>query len=369
MTAVALRPDLNLNLAGLREQMDAEQSAQRTEDISLGQIAFNLQSETPTVSLGGAEVAASEGTLNAFADFLQVPKPFLKRLGREVGKDVQETVLRSIVESMPTSAATFRFGEGGVSGIFEVGKQPLDPRRLVEVAGHVLGERGIVQRNVNTGADFSFDVHVPFESGSGVYGDGVEVEAPAALANYSWVTRQVVPETARVNDLTAAGLRFGVDLKHGLTPWVQPYAMRLACTNGMEFTDDGLRIDGRGMTIDDVLADLEVQAERAFSRVEAQVEHFYRLRETRVENPERALVRMAAERNLPQRSLRRLLDAAPTNALPDEPTMFDLTNLITTLANHSSVTNDGGRLILERAGGAIVADDAARCGHCNQKVH
>ena len=365
-TATFLRKDLGLDLASLRAELDAETSATQIQEVALGQVEFDLTGQTPSVNFGAHSVPATEGTLNAFADFLSVPKPFLKRLGQG-NTAVQQAVMRAMVETAQQSAVAVRFGEGGVSGVFEPGKTPLDPARLVGVAQSVLGDRGVVQRRVNTGADFGFDVHVPFDSARGVSGSG-EVEAPEALANYSWTSHLAIAPGAKVRDITAGGLRFGVDLKHGLTPWVQPYMLRLACTNGMETTDPGLKIDGRGQTIDEVMASLEEQAERAFSAVEAQIEHFYRLREQPVANPERALVRIAAERGLPQRSLQALLAAAPSEALPDSPTMFDLTNLVTNLANSPSIINDGGRLLLERAGGGIVNDEATRCGHCQQKV-
>jgi hypothetical protein len=371
-TAVHLRPDLDLTLAAMEADLASGVSGTQIQDVPTGQIEFHLNSAQPTISLGTAtgtvEVPATENSVVAFGDLLGVPTPFLKRLGKEVGKDTQEALLSAMLAASPMSAMAVRYGEGGVSGVFEPGKEPFNPVRLVEIASRVLGERGVVQRRYDSGAEFGFDVHVPLNSEVGIFDSGVEVEAPEALATYSWTTHQQVAQGAQVRDITAGGLRFGVDLKRGLTPWVQPFMLRLACTNGMETTDPGLRVDGRGLSVDEVLADLEAQAQRAFSRVEQQMEHFYNLRNQPVDNPERALVRLAAERNLPQRSLRALLDSAPSEALPDRPSMFDVTNLITNLANSPSVRNDGGRLLLERAGGAIVVDEAARCGHCQQKV-
>ncbi len=55
--------------------------------------------------------------------------------------------------------------------------------------------------------------------------------------------------------------------------------------------------------------------------------------------------------------------------MPDDPSMFDVVNLVTNFANSPAVRNDGGRLLLERAGGSVVTDHATRCGHCQQKVH
>jgi bisphosphoglycerate-independent phosphoglycerate mutase (AlkP superfamily) len=116
------------------------------------------------------------------------------------------------------------------------------------------------------------------------------------------------------------------------------------------------------------MAELEQMAELAFSRVERTIEHFYSLRDQRVDNVERALRTIAKEQGIPDRSMVAMMDLAAGEDMPDEPTMFDVVNLITNFANSPQVRNDGGRSILEGAGGSVVSDHAARCGHCQQKV-
>jgi hypothetical protein len=264
------------------------------------------------------------------------------------------------------SVARIRMGDGGVAEVREAGRNPIDPVNLVTIAQRVLKHDDAPVQRVIRGNDFGFDVHVPFDSSTGVGGDpDSQVAMPESLRGYSWNSKTPISTNARVGDVTAGGLRFGVDLKHGLTPWVQPWMFRLACTNGMETTDEGLRVEGRGQSVEEVMAQLEIEAERAFSRVERSIEHFYNLRSQPVENPERVLRRLAEERGIPTRSLGRLETLAPTL---EAPTMFDITNLVTNLANSPSMRNDGGRLILERAGGAVINDEAIRCEHCQQRV-
>lgn len=368
-TATFIRPDQGLTLASLEERLSEARSGTSTHDVPLSGVHFALTGNQSVIRLGDEEVPATEGGLEAFGSFLGVPSAFLARVGK-TDLELQEVIMNGLLNHVGVSAASVRYGEGGVSGVFEAGKAPLDPRRLIAVASKVLGtEDAPIQRLVDTQAEFAFDTHVPFTHDEGVGGDATSlVEVPEDLLSYSWTTHLPVRDGARVGDLTAGGLRFGVDLKRGLAPSVQPFTFRLACTNGMEHTDTGLKVDARGLSVEEVLADLEVQAERAFSRVESQIEHFYRMRDQPVENPEREIIRLANERGLPQRSVTRLLEAAPTEALPDDPTRFDVVNLITNLANSPAMRNDGGRMLLERAGGSIVSDDAVRCGHCHARI-
>lgn len=367
---VHLRPDTGLTLDSIRNTVLAERKDTETKDVSLGQVEFRLDGNISTIKVGKEVVPASEKGIGAFGEFLGIPGPFLKRLQKTTGMGPTQNLLTALVEASNASAISVLMGEGGIVEVREAGKQGFDPAAIVKVAQKVLGDNTApVQRLINTGAEFSFDTHVHFDAKKGVGGDKAKkTTLPEDLKGYSWVSKVPVGANAKVGDLTAGGLRFGLDIKHGLTPWAQPWFLRLACTNGMEVTDTGLRIDGRGQSVEEVMAELEAQAQRAFGAIDSQIEHFYNLRNQKVENPERLLIRTAQERGIPERSLRAMLHAAPSGALPDTPTMFDITNLITNMANNPAMRNDGGRLILERAGGSIINDEAIRCGHCLQKT-
>lgn len=364
---VHLRPDTNQTLATVKETLREERSGTEFQDVALGEVAFDFAGNASRIRVGGDEVPATEKGILAFGEFLQVPGPFLKRLSA-MDQAATGNLLTALTHGSQASAVSVRMGDGGVVEVREAGKETFDPEALVDIASRVVGADSPVQRLI-FGNEFGFDTHVPFDAEKGVGGDPASlVEVPESLGTYSWMSKTPLDSSNRVGDITAGGLRFGLDTKRGLTPWVQPWMLRLACTNGMETTNEGLRVDGRGMTIEEVLADLEVQAQRAFSQIEADIEHFYRLREQTVDNPERVLIRVARERGIPERSLRAALALAPTTALGDTPTMFEITNLITNLANSPNMRNDGGRLILERAGGSIVNDEAVRCEHCHQKT-
>lgn len=345
MTAVALRQPTGHTLASLADRLAEQADASTTTDVPLSDIEFRLADADPHFVVGERSIPSTMSGILAFGDFLGVPSPFLQKFTREAGPDGAQYVLDRLLTTTQASAASVTYTDGAVRTVRDVGQRPIDPLSIVRVATRVIGaDSSEVVRLVDEPGVFSFDATVPADYDRAVGGDRA------------------------VGDITTGGLRFGQDRKRNLAPWTQPYIYRLWCTNGITARDDGLRVDARGLTVDEVLAELEAAAERAFSRVEGLTAGLYALREHPVDNPERTIRAIAREQAIPPRSVVRLMDLAASDALPDSATMFDVVNLVTNLANHVTVRNDGGRTLLEAAGGAVVSDEAARCGHCRQRV-
>lgn len=364
--ALQFRQDTQTTLGSLEEELRQDRGDFHEDDVALNNIEFHLTSSTPAIKIGNAEVPATPESVIKFGERLQIPKPFLTRIGKEIGLEAQQTVLETVLAGAKGSGFGVRYNDSRVISVYEPGRPPLDPMRLTGIATRVLGSEAVVQRLVDETGEFAFDVHVPFTGNSGVYGDSTSlVEVPDNFGRYSWASGVAIDDKSRVQDLTAAGLRFGADLTRGLSPWIQPWSMRLACTNGMETTDAGLKVDARGQTVDEVLSELESMAEVAFARQEQQIEHFYNLRNERVDDPAGTINRLARERGLSARVRLHLIDLIPT--LPEQPSMFDIVNMLSNTANDRNILG-GTRMALESASGQIIADDAARCGNCHQVV-
>lgn len=368
-SAIALRPDLDLTLAGLYESLGSGTNLSVTVDLD--KVRVHADAETPVIALGTErEVPITAHGLETLASALQVPAPYFKRMGDWGGPQAQALLLNTTLDYSPGGVIRAEYAEakgqseGGLLDILDPNVDRVRPVQVVEVAEKVLKDiDSPVQRLVHDNGMFSFDVHVPLSSSEGIYGDpSSKIEVPEDLKGYSWITKSVVTKDSRVGDITAAGMRFVLDMKHGRAPSAQPWAMRLACTNGMEMTTDLTKVDGRGLSVDEVLWDLEMKSSEAFARLEREVAAFYEMRNTPVANPERRLRAIANERGIPDRSLMRMLDVAP-EVLGDNSTEFDLVNVITNLANR--MTNDGGRMLLERAGGHLVTEHSVRCHTCN----
>lgn len=348
---VQLRPALGLTLADLLDRVTdgpgAGDDGLSVEDVHVRDIEFKLTGNPGTIKLGRlGEVPATPTGIAAFGALFKVPGKFLERFHGDVGASGPQFILENLQQVYGKSAVSVTYTPGGVVKVGEVGRQVVEKEDIVAAAIHAMGTSSApVVRLVDTPQEFSFDAHVRFNYGQAVGGD------------------------TRVNDITAGGLTFGHSIKQNLAPTVGPFWLRQDCTNGMTHRDPGLKIDARGKTAEDVVADLRFCADRAFKRVGGYIKAFYDLRTEEVDNPERVLLAIAEERKIPDRSSRRLLELAATNALPERVTKFDLINLISNLANDPSLMrNDGGRLILERAAGAEIVAHEARCRQCQHKV-
>lgn len=297
-------------------------------------------------NFGNATVPVTHDGLEQIGAFMGVPRKFLG----DLEPDMQQYVLNELLVRRPDNLA-IRYDDGGVSEVFAPSRVRLEPRQIVESAIKVMGEESqIVEWKVDSDELF-FDVMVPLDSDRGIGGD------------------------RQVGDISRGGLRFLQNRKQNLAPKVNTYVYRLACTNGMVIPDTGLSMDARGNSVEMMLAELELAAEHAFSQVEDQIEHYYRLREQPIEGDVTgAVLRIARERGLPNRTAMRLAERVPADlsadALGHAPTMFDLVNLITNQANDPALRGRSGpRRELEMAGGTLVQHLTDRCGNCHQSLN
>ena len=333
-----LRDAPTKTLTDIREALD-----DHTETIqkATGEMSLDLV-ENQTLSFTGSEIVIpmnAEG-VTALGNWLDVPNKFLMRLDAEM----QQHLLSNLLTKHPATG-NIVFNDEGIKVIRDPNSKFIEPRAVVDRVMNVLpAEAPVVDFWRND--EFRLDTIVPEGFDYGIGGD------PA------------------VGDISRGGVRVGMDIKHGLAPWVQPFQYRLVCTNGMETEDAGLKVDARGASVEEVLAEFEAAADRAFKRVEGEMAAFYEMRSQRVDNPERTLIRMAEERGLPGRTVLGLAERVPS-ILDDNggATMFDLINLITNAANDPRIRNrTGARRALEVAAGAVVTEHQDRCSHCQHAL-
>jgi hypothetical protein len=297
--------------------------------------------------VGGADV---EVPLNStgeahLANLLDIPSKFIERQDAAL----RQVIFQEMIARQPATAEMrVKYApDAGLGQFIGLNAVAIEPHQLVHVAQQVLPAHSPITKFNISGDLFEFEVVAPEDHPAGRLGD------PTITTEY------------QKGDLTSAGLRFGVDMKHNLAPTVTPFQYRLVCTNGMQMSEDGLKVDARGMSVEQVLHELERQAQQAFAAVEHQVEAFYRMREERVDNPERTLARLAGENGISDRTRLRLVERA---AAIDNPTMFDLVNLVTNAANEPGVS-PRLRSQLQRVGGTVVTQHHARCGHCQSRLN
>lgn len=328
-----------LTVTELKDKLDI---GGETIVVSPGNI--KLRSETGEIEIlpdherrnKARRIPISADSVEAFANHLQVPKAFHKRLPG----DLRDHLLNELFVREHNQAHV-RLTDTEILYVREPSSKVIEPRRFVDVAASVISPDAQVIDFTNSVDFFGFDVVAPEGFGRGIGGD------------------------RKVGDITRGGVRFGQDVKQGLAPYAQRYMYRLVCTNGMEIPDQTLKLDARGNSVDEVIAELERIAKIAFEKVEEDMAHFYALRDQIVDQPERMMNRLARERNLSDRMRLQLVDAVPQIVQPNTPvTMFDLVNLATNQANNPEHRQAGIRRQLERFGGDVTAHLSQRCTVC-----
>lgn len=307
---------------------------------------FRLNGDVPMVQVGGAEVPATESGLKSLATFLDIPPKFLLRQD----PDIQQHLLETLSTRSEKQDVTVYFREGGVQEVRKAGETRLRPHRLLEAAMKTFPGNSPIVEHWNHAEDLRVDVIFP---------EGFERYFGGDLA---------------IGDITRGGVRIGQDRKMNTAPWLQPLLYRYECTNGMELPDEGLKIEARGAQEREIEALFEAEIARAVDRLEADIQAFYDLRNTKLgTDPTGALHRAANEQNLPLRTVGRMEDLVPALMSDTEDgaeiSMFDIVNLMTNQANDPRLTsNRSGRRNLQRAGGVLVNDHTERCGTCHSRL-
>jgi len=293
------------------------------------------------MSIGTIEVKATQESLEALAQWLEVPCAFLARQdGHLQGQILNYLCQRS------TDDAIFRVTNNDLLEVRSPRQEVLDPRAMVSLMQKKVDDKADVISFQSDPSVFRLDTVVPDGFDRHVFGD------------------------VQVNDITKGGVRIIQNRKMNHAPALSEFYYRLVCTNGMEVCTEGDKIDARGLTNENVMAEMELKVNAILGRLDERMTHFYDMRSVRVPAPEQALFRLTEERGLSRRVAASLAMLVPS--ITDEDgtvSEFDLINLVTNYANEATVTRrEGSRLLLERAGGGMVYEHASRCAHCQSKL-
>ena len=135
-----------------------------------------------------------------------------------------------------------------------------------------------------------------------------------------------------VGDITHGGVRILANPTQVKPPQVLTYLHRLVCTNGMcSDTATGI-IQLKGNTVETLLAELEAAANRVMGDLDTKLADYAALAERRPPgSPSRFAYQVGREYGLGQRLMDRVMERV--NILPDDATLYDITQVFTQLAN------------------------------------
>lgn len=320
----------------------------------LHKVDVDLTSESRHILLGEHEVAVTPEGLTALGGHLGIPTKYLLR----VPADEQEWMLKRRLERAAEEDISVSYTtDGGITEVSKSGARRITPEQITSIAVAVMPTESMVTDAWVSSQDLRLDVIAPEDFGRGwVSGDDT--------TEYQWRGEK------KVGDITGAGLRITQNRKQNLAPGVEKLMYRLACTNGYEVAKVTGRMDARGMGVEEMLVFLEGEARRLFGQVEDDIRAFYDMRNQPVSADRTGdLRRITQESGLPSRTVGLLEDALPEFVDGErDATMFDFINVITNYANSSSIRGNAART-LQRVGGSLISDHAARCKACHHKLH
>jgi hypothetical protein len=346
-TGMFLRPQPDTTLEDLIETLPAHPASWGGGSHN---ISVRLEDEAPVIVFGEHEVPATKTGLEAIGSYFGVPTKFLTRIER----DEQQFVLERRIERAEESNLTVHWSSDGIIDVIKASSQRLEVGEILDSVAEVMPENSLVVEWINTSEMLFLDTIVPVDFDRFTGGD------------------------RKVGDITNGGLRIFQDRKRNLAPSVQPFLFRFGCTNGMQVSDSGLKIDARGAETFEILGDLRAKSRQALDGLMHSIDAFYELRSQKIgEDRTGVLHRLVRENDFPARTVVALEDALPgyltadfgvDNA--DEATMFHLVNLLTNAANNPDIAGShNSRRRLESIGGDLVNDHIARCGFCHSRLN
>ncbi|MFJ4902806.1 hypothetical protein [Streptomyces sp. NPDC088727] len=285
---------------------------------------------SPTISLGDHKINLDEEATDRLCSFYEIPRAFFNRLTN----DEKHFVMNARIQHT-SGEVTVEYGHRGITDV----RRPSQPRLEVEVFARI--------------------AHRIFPSTATVLND--------------WVTPDdlrldvigLLPMLGR-NGAVYGGLRLTQNRKSNLAPTVSPILFHEDTTTIIEIPDPSLKIDARKVSIEKIAERLEAEALRAEARTSSDISHLFSLGNTFIGGDRiTRLHRIAAEHGLP---VRPLADVTVDLSRTDEPTMFDLVVAIANAANAPKIQDAGKRAVrtkLQAIAGAIITDEAERCGACS----
>lgn len=172
----------------------------------------------------------------------------------------------------------------------------------------------------------------------------------------------------QVGDITHGGIRLLTHPHADKAPSVVPYLERLVCTNGMCTEEKMGRINIKGNTVEEILAEVEAAANRAMRGIDAALERYAATARQPVPGTLAAFAyQLGKEMGLPAGVMDEVM--VLINQLPDNATVYDVNQAFTAVANQD-VTHSA-RVKLQTLGGHLAFEPdkmIRRCTSCERLI-
>jgi hypothetical protein len=167
----------------------------------------------------------------------------------------------------------------------------------------------------------------------------------------------------KVGDLSAGGVRIIIQPgRPERAPVVEEFWERLVCTNGMTRRIPGSSINLRGRTVDEILLEMENVMQTIVAGLSASARAIHHSAMTPVPGAVSDFIRqVATERGVNANTIIRLQEQAAS--LPENPSVYDVTQVVTALANEDGLPA-ASRRRLQAIGGDLTVDTERMVHRC-----
>lgn len=324
------------------ELVENEQS-NREEVVGTTLEGVRLSDDAGTLFIDDREVPFDEVGEGALLQYLQLPKNYLNRCDR----DLKVTNINHWLRKSNDVEARFILRDG-LEMVTEIDKPYISLGRVTQIIGDVFKDEDEVVR-------FHRDprrLHVDIQS------QDYQIEVPGLGTE----------ERPLVGDYTNGGVRILATSDNSEPPVVESYLHRLVCSNGLTIPETTGKIKLRGKTTTEVIQEMEEAARLVLGGLDDKLEKYSALTAEKVTGNVHELIRqMAAERGLGTRIQVELLNRS--HYLPENPSMYDILQIFTRLANEVSYSS---MMELQSLGGHVVESGHQlfdhRCNSCQRAL-
>ena len=329
-------------VADLKSVLEGVQ--ERSIPVTLGNV--EVSEDASTMTIPGEEFVFDEQIERTLSSYLGINKSYLAKCP----PDLKATNLNYWLARRENQAAVIEAAGDNIISIHKPGLVVLPLHSVAEVITRTFDPQNEIVTLIRNDTRFHIDIQTPHH---------VEVPTDDRIEDRTRGDRQI-------GDITHGGVRILANPTEKEAPRVMTYLHRLWCTNGSTSPESEGAIRIKGQTVEQVLEELELAAQRVMGDLDNKLAEYAALAQLRPPgSPAKFAYQLGAEYGLTQQVMRRVMERV--SILPEDASLYDVQQIFTSIAN-GNVRYDT-MMRLQTLGGAMAFNTehiVHRCGQCTR---
>lgn len=310
--------------------------------INVGMAYVDVADDASEITINNTPYLLDEKAERALAKYLHIPYKYLA----DCDPTFKATTLRYWRDVYAEADTIFELVEGGIVSVHSAENLSIPIREIGRVVSRVFDPSDEVTYYVD-------DTRLHLD----VITSRHQIEVPNADG---------MPNRPEVGDITKGGVRFLAYPHQNKPPAVLDYLERLVCTNGMTRTEKSGLIAIKGLTIDEIIEEMEIAAHTVLAGLDEKLDKYAATAKMVTPGTPLAFAyQLGRELGFPAPVMHKVV--ALVNQLPPNATVYDVNQAFTYVANYDLPY--GTRMKLQGLGGELAFNAeqvCARCDTCEQ---